>query len=278
MYGNGTSMCRIARDLSISSGTVYLHLKRFIPKEERQNRQHPSSFDEEQAKVFCNLYKKGMSSIEIGRDFDISADVVLYALNKCGVDTSKGGKYNPKVDPKKLSKMIEIYKRTGSVLETAEQMGLHPSSVHNRLSKVGIVKKKALNQEIIKIKYDKLTNVLRELFEKMGLELEYVQEKYNGSGPDMIVKEGNSRILVEHKATVKNSFYWKHAIEEAQRNRDAFKAQRCWVITTAKKPNNFQELDGIELTFFDDLKGLLISNGLTRSVEDIEFISNTPSV
>jgi transposase len=278
MYRNGFSMCKIAKEFSVTPATVYLHLRKFIPKEERQRRQHVASFTESDAKKFCSLYKKGMSSVEIGRKFKIETNSVLYALKKHGIDTSKKGKYNPKVDSSKLSIMKKIYKNTGSVLETANQMDLHPSSVHYRLSKEGLVKKKALNQKVIKMKYEKLTNVLKELFEKMGLELEHVQERYNGHGPDMIVRDGNKRILVEHKATVKRSFYWKHGIEEAKTHEGVFKADVCWIITTATKPNNIEKMDGMELIFFEDLKKLLISNDLSNLIHDIEFISNTPSV
>ncbi len=278
MYRNGKSMCSIAKELSVSSGTIYLHLRKFVSKEDRQKRQHVTSFSNEQAKKFCALYEKGMSSIEIGKKFGFGADVVLYALRKLGVDTSKGGKYSSRVNPEKLSKMKEIYGRTGSVLETAKEMNLHPSSVHSRLSKEGVVKKKALNQKMVKEKYDKLNSVLIRLFKEMGIELEYFQAKYNGPGPDMIVREGKKKIVVEHKATVKRSFYWQHAVEEARNSSRILNIRDCWVITTARKPGNFRKVKGVKITFFDDLKELLISNGLTELVEDIEYISNTPCV
>ena len=95
MYRKDISMCKIAKEFSVSTGTVYLHLKKYIPKEERQKRQHVASFTEEQAKDFCALYKKGMSSVAIGDKYGLGADIVLYALNKYGIDTSKGGKHNP---------------------------------------------------------------------------------------------------------------------------------------------------------------------------------------
>lgn len=278
MYKNGISMCKMAKELSVSSGTIYLHLKKFIPKNERQKRKHLASFTEDEARRFADLYLNGMSSVEIGRKFGMGADMVLYALKKSGIDTSKGGKYNPKVTSKKLSEMREKYEKTGSILETANQMGLHPSSVHYRLSKMGVITKKTLNQKTVKMKYDKLTMVLKKLFEKMNFELEYAQERYNGHGPDMIVKNGSARILIEHKATVKNSFYWKHAIEEAKENSNELKIKNCWVITTAKKPKSLQKLNGIKLIFFEDLKNLLISNDLPQLISEIEFISSTPSV
>ena len=40
MYKNGISMCKLAKEFSVSSGTVYLHLKRFVPKNKRQERQY----------------------------------------------------------------------------------------------------------------------------------------------------------------------------------------------------------------------------------------------
>jgi len=278
MYRKGYTMAKIANKYSVSPASVYLHLRKFIPKEERQIRRRIPSVNEEQQKKICALYKNGMSSVEIGRKYSISADLALYFLKKYGVDTSKGGKYNPKVDAEKLYEMKKTYRETQSILETAKMMGLHPSTVHYQLTKEGIVKRKVLNQKTVKLKYDKITNVLKELFMKMNLELEHVQEKYNGSGPDMIIRDGEKRIVVEHKATVKRSWYWKHGIEEALDNSKKMNISDCWVVTTAKKPPSFEEHEKVRLIFYDEFRMLLIENDLEHLVPEIEFISNTPSV
>ena len=121
------------------------------------------------------------------------------------------------------------------------------------------------------------TSILVELFEKMGYEIRYVQNRYNGHGPDMIIENDEESILIEHKATIKRSMYWQHAIEEIKANRPKYNVTKAIVVTTARKPKNFKPSE-TEIIFFDDLRKLLQKNELQDLIPKIEFISNTPSI
>ncbi len=277
MYKQGKSMQAIAEKFGLSSATVYNYLKRHIPIEERKNRQHKNSIDAKLANKFKNAYLIGFSSVEIAKTFNTKPDIVLYNLKKLKVDTSKNGKYGTKIDEKKLEKIKDYYEKTGSILKTGKEFGLHPSSVHYRLVKLGIIKLKTINQEIAKKKYKILTETLLELFGKMGFKIRLVQEKYNGHGPDMII-EKHEAIIIEHKATVKKSGYLVHAIEEAETQMNKYDIKKAIVITTAKKPVKFRKRKNIEIIFFEDLEKLLKENNLEKMIPKIEFISKTPSV
>ncbi|MBI4983565.1 restriction endonuclease [Candidatus Woesearchaeota archaeon] len=280
MYKKGKSMQKIAQELSVSTGTVFSHLKKYIPQEERKERQHKraSTPDATNAKAFKSLYLHGLSTIQIAKKFNTTSGIVRYALKKQGVDTSKNGKYKNKLKEADLEKIRELYEKTGSILETAKIFGLYPSSVHNRLRQFGIVKKKTINQKIAKQKYEMLTEILLQLFNKMDFQVEHVQQIYNGHGPDMIVQKDNYRIVIEHKATIKRSFYWQHAVEEARENLAKHNCSKAWVITTASKPHNFTDNFDVRITFLDELKNLLINHKLESLLGKVDFISNTPCI
>lgn len=202
---------------------------------------------------------------------------MLYHLRKLGIDTTKNGKYRPKINNSRLQQIVKIYQNTGSILETAKQTNLHPSSIHYRLTKMGIVKKNRINQQIAKKKYELLTDILTQLFKKMSYDIRYVQIKYNGHGPDMIIENNQESMIIEHKATIKRSSYWEHAIEEAKSNMKKYNIQNALIITTAKKPKKFKNQE-IKIIFLDELKKLLEKNNLNNLVSKVEQISSTPCI
>lgn len=278
LYKNGKTMREIAYKFGVSTATVCVHLKRYISIFERRKRQYKfQKTDEKILEEIKDMYKKGHSSVAIGKKFKIAPDTVMYHLKKMKVDTSRGNKYRPKIDADKFNKIKEIYEETRSILKTAQKMNLHPSSVHYRLVKKGIIKKKALNQKVAREKYESFTGILITLFEKMGYQIRYVQERYNGHGPDMIIENEKESVLIEHKATIKRSWYWQHALEEIKTNLPKYSVTKAIVVTTAKKPKNYKS-NGTEIIFFDDLKKLLEKNGLRDLIPKIESISNTPSI
>ncbi|MBI2674935.1 MAG: winged helix-turn-helix domain-containing protein [Candidatus Aenigmarchaeota archaeon] len=277
MYNSGISMGEIANKLKLSSGTVHFHLKKQVQDECRKKRQHKTAFYNSDVVQFKEMYLRGQSTIDIAKKYNTDNGTVRYYLNKVGVDTSKNGKFSPKVTKKQEEIMQNLYRKTGSISKTANMLKLHPSSVHYRLVKAGIVKKRALNQKVAKEKYEILTEVLSALFNKMGYKINHTQKIYNGHGPDMIVSKHGKSIIIEHKATVKRSFYWKHGIGEASRNRKNHDAQSAWVITTASKPTNFCEGD-VKVIFYEDLIHLLEIHNLHNLLPSVEYISNTPSV
>ena len=271
-------MKEIAEIFKISQATVCMHLKKYIPVSERRKRQYKfQKTSEEILEKIRNMHKKGLSSLIIGKKLDISSSTVLYHLKKMNIDTSRGDKYKPKIDTDKLEQIKNLYEENGSILKTAQKLKLHPASIHYRLAKLGIVKKKTLNQKIARKKYNLLTDILVKLFLKMNYKIRYVQKQYNGHGPDMIIENEKESILVEHKATIKRSWYWQHAIEEVNKNLSKYNVTKAIVVTTAKKPKNFKE-EKIEIIFFDDLQKLLKENELQYLIPKMEYISNTPSV
>ena len=278
LYKKGKSMKEIAEIFKISQATVCMHLKKYIPVSERRKRQYKfQKTSEEILEKIRNMHKKGLSSLIIGKKLDISSSTVLYHLKKMNIDTSRGDKYKPKIDTDKLEQIKNLYEENGSILKTAQKLKLHPASIHYRLAKLGIVKKKTLNQKIARKKYNLLTDILVKLFLKMNYKIRYVQKQYNGHGPDMIIENEKESILVEHKATIKRSWYWQHAIEEVNKNLSKYNVTKAIVVTTAKKPKNFKE-EKIEIIFFDDLQKLLKENELQYLIPKMEYISNTPSV
>lgn len=277
LYKKGKTMKQIAEKFDVSTGTVCTHLKKYIPRDEKRKRQYRLKSNEYVKLKIKEMYTRGFSSLVIGKKLGISSSTVLYNLRKMGIDSSKKGKYKSKIDAKKLEKIKKSYIATGSVLKTGKEFGLHPSSIHYRLMKLGIVKKNALNQKIARKKYELFTYVLTKLFKKMGYEIRYVQRRYNGHGPDMIIENDLESILVEHKATVKRSWYWKHGIQEVKENISKYNTTRGIVITTAKKPKNFKETE-TKVIFFDDLERLLKEKNLQNLIPEIQYVSNTPSV
>ena len=274
LYKSGKSMKEIAEAFHVSTGTVHTHLKKYVPAAERRKRQFPKLLNERMLSQIKRQYESGLSSVAIGRKLDLAPETILYHLEKMNVVRTE--KYKPKIDAQKLEEIKKSYGETGSILKTAGEFGLHPSSVHYRLVKLGLVKKNRINQKIAREKYEMLTDVLTKLFEKMGYEMRYVQKTYNGHGPDMIVENGKESVLIEHKATVKRSWYWQHAIEEVNKNVPKYNVARGIVITTARKPAGFKE-GKIKIIFFDDLQKLLEENELLDLIPKIEHISNTPS-
>ena len=278
LYKKGKSMKEISEIFNVSSGTVCMHLKKHIPVAERRKRQFPKlKTNEKILSDIERLYKKGFSSVAIGRKFDMNPESVLYHLHRMNVDMSRGEKHKPKIDSHKLEEVKRLYIENGSILKTAKQFGLHPASVHYRLVKLGIVKKKRLDQKAAKEKYEMFTDVLVNMFKKMGYEIRYVQLRYNGHGPDMIIENKRESILIEHKATIKRSWYWQHALEEIKVNLPKYNVTKAIVVTTAMKPKNYKS-NGTQIIFFDDLKKLLERNELQDLIPKIEHISNTPSI
>src|SRR3989344_2209230 len=269
LYKSGKSMKEIAEAFHVSTGTVHTHLKKYVPAAERRKRQFPKLLNERMLSQIKRQYESGLSSVTLGRKLGLAPETILYHLEKMNVVRTE--KYKPKIDAQKLEEIKKSYGETGSILKTAKQFKLHPSSVHYRLVKLGLVKKNRINQKIAREKYEMLTDVLTKLFEKMGYEMRCVQERYNGHGPDMIVENGKESVLVEHKATVKRSWYWQHAIEEVNKNVPKYNVARGIVITTARKPAGFKE-GKIKIIFFDDLQKLLEENELLDLIPKIEHI------
>lgn len=278
LYKKGKSMKEVADILRVSPATVCIHLKKHIPISERKKRKYKFQKTTEKTLIrISRMYKQGLSSLVIGKKLGLSSNTVIYHLKKMNLDTSKGGKYNSKVDQDKLNDMQRIYEETRSILKTAHALNLHPASIHYRLTKLGIIKKHSLNLKIAREKYELFTDILMKLFSAMGYEIRYVQKRYNGHGPDMIIENDKETVLIEHKATIKRSWYWRHAIEEAESNMQKYNIDKAIVVTTAKKPTDFKA-NNIKVIFFDDLQKLLERNKLQDLIPKIEFISNTPSV
>lgn len=278
LYKKGKSMQKIANIFHVSNGTVCTHLKKHIPLAEKRKRQFPNlKANEETISKIRKMYEQGFSSISIGQKFNMTPESVLYHLHKMNIDMSRGEKYKPKIDAERLEEIKKLYAENGSILKTAKQFGLHPASVHYRLVKLGIVKKKRLDQKAAREKYEMFTDVLVTLFKRMGYEMRHVQRTYNGHGPDMIVEKGSESVLIEHKATIKRSWYWQHALQEIKVNLPKYNVTKALVVTTAKKPKGFKE-GKIKIIFFDDLQELLKENNLQDLIPKIEYISNTPSV
>jgi DNA-directed RNA polymerase specialized sigma24 family protein len=79
-YKAGTPINVLADEFEIDRSTVLKHLQGMdIP------RRYPA-LDPEQCQEVCRLYVAGLDSSEIGQLFDVSADTVLRALRRGGIE------------------------------------------------------------------------------------------------------------------------------------------------------------------------------------------------
>lgn len=275
MYNNGKSMHAIAMALGVSSATVLHYLRFHVKDDVRKRRKNRYSAHIQEMKA---MYNAGYSTIALARKFDTAPSVMHANLRKAGVDTTKGGKYGPKMDARAVRRLVRIYRETGSILKTARILGFHPSSVHYRLVKLGVTREKFINQQMAKRKDRIFADVLTRLFAKMGYEIVNTQMQYNAHGPDMVLQKGGEKIAVEHKALVKRSSFWRHAISEAKTRLGKSGITKAIVVTTANRYGKVPQYDAIEVLFLDDLEMLLKKNHLEELLPKVEFLSTTPSL
>jgi len=141
------------------------------------------------------------------------------------------------------------------------------------------------------LKYEKerkLTDISVNVFRKMGYSIEKVSIGPRGSGPDVILRNGNGDLIpVEIKAYQKFgkikdkegdafSHYFRNEIKQLQDYETLLKSPYGYLVTSTDRKSFQSTNQRIKILFSKDIRKLLIEYGMKKELKTLDWIRETP--
>jgi len=169
-------------------------------------------------------------------------------------------------------------------------MRTHFSGIRDAYELAGIPYKREPNPFLKYEKEKKLTAISVKIFRKMGYLIEKISIGPQGSGPDIILKNKNERLIpveikayhkfgkIKEKQTDKISKYFRNEIAQVLKYELQLKSPYGYLVTSTDR-KTFQHTDPrIRILFSKDIKKLLIEYGMKNELNTLDWIREKASL
>lgn len=167
-------------------------------------------------------------------------------------------------------------------------MRTHFSGIQEAYWLASVPYKREPNQFLKYEKERKLTDISVNVFRKMGYSIEKVSIGPRGSGPDVILRNGNGNLIpVEIKAYQKFgkikdfdgdafSHYFRNEIKQLQEYETRLKSPYGYLVTSTDRKSFQSTNQRIKILFSKDIRKLLIAYGMKKELKTLDWIRETP--
>jgi len=135
LWKGGLSGTKISKRLNIPVSTIYWHLRKYVDTT-YNGKYLPYKITDSMRNKMVKLWKLGLSSSKIAKQFNVTKDAVIDNLRKEGVDT--GARANIPIPTKIKLKMKDFYESGYSTIQVGKMLNVGDWVVRKYLKRMGI--------------------------------------------------------------------------------------------------------------------------------------------